>query len=163
MGSNRVELILSLIDNSERDLKEGMKRSGDLISFNLLKHIQQMNNNAKDSDMLERINVNNVAMARQAKPDGWDYASMARYSMKNHMKFLSTAVEDILCEVRLVMADYVSSLSRITEEKTLAFEDTKVFENRPHSLGGVRPPDPNNVARAAILQGEGLAEITLPR
>lgn len=165
MGSNRLELILSLIDDSERDLREGMKKSCDSISSNLLKHIQRMTNNANDSDTFERINVNAVAMARQAKPEGWDYALTACYSMKNHMKFLSTAVEDILGEVRLVMADYISSLSRITEEegKALAFEDTKVFENRPHSLGGVRPPDPKSIASAAILQGEGLADIGLIR
>ena len=163
MGSNRLELILSLIDDSERDLREGMKKSCDCISSNLLKHIQHMTNNANDNDTFERINVNAVAMARRAKPGGWDYALTACYSMKNHMKFLSTAVEDILGEVRLVMADYVSSLSRIIGGETLTFEDTKVFENRPHSLGGVRPPDPKSIASAAILQGEGLADIDLIR
>ena len=165
MGSNRLEFILSLIDDSERDLREGMKKSCDSISSNLSEHIQRMTNNVNDSDTFERINVNAVAMARQAKPEGWDYALTACYSMKNHMQFLSTAVEDILGEVRLVMADYVSSLSKITneEEKALAFEDTKVFENRSHSLGGVRPPDPQSIASAAILQGEGLDDIVLIR
>ncbi len=52
----------------------------------------------------------------------------------------------------------------ITEEgKALAFEDTKVFENRPHSLSGVRPPDLKSIASAAILQSEGLANIGLIR
>ncbi|KAK8405428.1 hypothetical protein O3P69_001764 [Scylla paramamosain] len=98
-------------------------------------------------------------MARWAKPEGWDYVLTACYSMKNHMKFLSTAVENILGEVRLVLANYVSSLSRIPEKerKALAFEEhTKVFENRPHSLALVRPPDPKSIASAAILQGEAV-------
>ena len=163
MGSNRLELLLSLIDESERHLREGMKKSCDSISSNLFKHIQCMTNNAKDIDISKRINVNVVAMARCAKLEGWDYALTACYSMKNHMKFLSTAIEDILGEVRLVLADHVESLSRITEGKTLAFEDTKVFQNRPHSLGGIRPPDPKSIASSAILQGEGLADIDLIR
>ena len=122
-----------------------------------------MTNNAKDINTSKRIDVNTVAMARRAKQEGWAYALTASYSMKNHMKFLSTAIEDILGEVRLVAADHIESLSRIKEGKTLVFEDTKVFENRPHSLGGVRPPEPKSIASAAILQGESLADIDLIR
>ena len=148
---NKSELLLSLIDTSERDIRDGMKKSCDSISSNLFKHIQHMVNNKNDIDTFERINVNVVAKAKEVKPEGWDYAQTACYSMKIHMKFLSTAIEDILNEIRLIMVDYINSLSRITE--TLAFEDTKVFENRPHSLAGVRPPDPKSVADAAILKG----------
>ncbi len=164
MGSNQLDLILSLIDDSEHNLRERMKRSSDSTSSILLKHIQCITNNANYSDTFECININAVAMARWAKPEGWDYALMACYSMKNHMKFLSTAIENILGEV-FVLADYVSSLSRITkeEEKALTFEDTKVSQNRLHSLGGVRLPDPKSIASAAILQSEGLANIGLIR
>ncbi|KAK8375101.1 hypothetical protein O3P69_012497, partial [Scylla paramamosain] len=142
-----------------------MKKSCDSISSNLLKHIQRITNNANYSDTFECININAMVMARRAKPEGWDYALTACYRMKNHMKLLSTAVENILGEVRLVLADYVSSLSRITEEegKALAFEDTKVFENRPHSLGRVHPPYSKSIASAVILQGEDLADIGLIR
>ncbi|KAK8378169.1 hypothetical protein O3P69_018852 [Scylla paramamosain] len=66
-------------------------------------------------------------MARWAKPKSWDYALMACYSMKNQMKFLSMAVENILGEA------------------------------------GCSHPDPKSRASAAILQGEGLADIGLIR
>ncbi|KAK8393530.1 hypothetical protein O3P69_006696 [Scylla paramamosain] len=96
-------------------------------------------------------------------PLGGRVRSSCSLSVKKHIQRITNNANysDTFEWININTVAMASSLSRMTEEegKALAFEDTKVFENRPHSLGRVRPPDPKSIASTAIQQGEGLANI----
>lgn len=155
MGSNKLELILSLVDSSEQELMAGTKKSCDAISSMLLRHIQGTANNQRQPP-IPSIDLKLVASPGNVNvTEGWDYAILAAYSIRSHMRFLSAAAENILGGFREALESQVSSLQRTETPQE------RVFENRPHSLGGIRPPSPSTVAREAMKYGGCLNDLNL--
>lgn len=156
MGSNRIELILSVADAAEHDLTEGMRNSCERISKDLLKHVQAMANNATATTSIsdEAIPINTIIASKDVKRANWDYAMTAQHSIKCHMGFLAVAVEDILEGFRGVLSCHIE---RLSEERKHGgggsdFDNRKAFGNRAHTLGGIRPPDPRMVAKIAMAR-----------
>lgn len=151
MGSNRIELILSVVDAAGHDLTEGMRNSCEYISKALLKHVQAMNNNASADINVDAIPINKILGSKDIKRANWDYAMTAQYSIKSHMGFLAVAVEDILEGFRGVLACHIERLSGKGKADD-DFDNKKAFGNRTHALGGIRPPDPRMVAKIAMTR-----------
>lgn len=143
MGSNIRELILPLIDMADKELKESMAASCNLIHQMLFRHIQKTKDNMKNEPPSLSIKTR-----KEARPITWMYRTVATSVIKIHLKFVIAVVDDILSGLRKALNNHIRSL--LSPPIVSSFGDRHMFTNRPHSLGAVKPPEAQDVVNAAI-------------
>ena len=152
MGTNRRELILSILNQAELDLTSGMSASCEYISSALVDKILAQKNNSEEDDSHGRKKYYNRILSIQKSI--WDakevhqttiYKNLfvsAQFSVKTHYMYLTCALETITRQIREVLAR--------TSTTGDGFTASPVYKDRHHTLGGVKPASPEKVLQAIV-------------
>ena len=154
MGSNIRELILSLIDSADKELKESMAASCNSINQMLFRHLQKTRDNVENDSSSLPIKT---GFRKEARPPNWIYRTVATAVIKIHLKFVNAVVDDILSGLREALRKHVMSL--LSPPLASSFGNKHMFANRPHSLAAVKPPETQDVVNAAIKRSYDIDKV----
>lgn len=143
MAGNRTELVLSLVSKAISDMETGMANSCSNIDEALLSRVNDNQNRLekKQRDRGGGVSLENLRKNTSPLLESIDKAAKKRYAelvdlnVQAHFGYACAALRKLLDGLKDVVID-----NRAGKKAA-----SPVLVNRPHALGGIKPPNPGTV------------------